>query len=139
MNARSVSLEQMLAGLKESWNQHDMAHYASHFDLDAEYVNAIGMQWVGHPEIERGHTRMHQAVFRNSRITAMKNRVRHLSPDLAFVVSEWEMVGAQPPEGWGMSEPRRGVLSLICSRSNGGWQIVFGQNTEIQPIQIPRE
>ena len=90
----------------------------------------------GHEEIERGHQRLHASVFRESRITKMMHRKAAVAAGVAVCICEWEMVGAKPPEGWRMPDPRCGILTLVLVRGMNGWQIAAGQNTEKLALRV---
>ena len=53
-DARS-QIANVVDGLTESWNRHDMEAYAAQFAEDADFVNVIGMHWRGRAEIEARH------------------------------------------------------------------------------------
>jgi uncharacterized protein (TIGR02246 family) len=134
---RVGSVHELVETLRDAWNRHDMRAYTAWFGRDAIYVNAIGMIWRGHAEIERGHLRLHEAVFSASTITSMEHTESNAAPGVAVCVCEWEMTGAAPPEGWTMGQPRRGVMTLVLVKEDGTWTIASGQNTEKNEIDIP--
>ncbi|MFZ0744296.1 MAG: SgcJ/EcaC family oxidoreductase [Terracidiphilus sp.] len=133
---QTVTAEGLLDLLKKSWNHHDMVTYASQFAADAFYVNALGQEWHGHAEIERGHIAMHKTIFRDSQMTRMTNRMQTIAEGVMLAVSDWEMVGAQPPDGWIMHHPRQGIMTLVMVEREGRWWIVAGQNTQKTPVEV---
>lgn len=133
---RATSVDELVGMLRDSWNRHDMATYVALFGPDAVYVNAIGTVWRGQEEIERGHQRLHGTAFRESKITKMTHRETAVAAGVAVCVCDWEMVGAKPPEGWRMPDPRRGIMTLVLVRGESGWQIAAGQNTEKLALQV---
>jgi uncharacterized protein (TIGR02246 family) len=135
--ARAASVDELVGVLRDSWNRHDINTYVSLFGPDAVYVNAVGTVWRGYEEIEQGHQRLHGTVFRESRITSMTHRETAIAPGVLACVCDWEMFGAKPPEGWRMSDPRCGILTLILVRGEDGWRIAAGQNTEKLALPVP--
>lgn len=136
---QASTAEGLLALLEESWNRHDMVTYAAQFAADAFYVNAIGQEWHGHAEIERGHVAMHKTIFRDSRMTRMANRLQTVAEGVVIAVSDWEMEGARPPDGWIMHYPRQGIMTLVLVQRDGRWWIVAGLNTQKANINKPAE
>ncbi|HUN86678.1 MAG TPA: SgcJ/EcaC family oxidoreductase [Terracidiphilus sp.] len=133
------TVEELLTLVKDSWNRHDMVTYAAQFAADAVYVNAIGQEWRGHAEIERGHIVMHRSIFKDSRITRMTNRTQMIAEGVVICTSDWEMEGAQPPDGWIMHHPRQGVMTLVLAEREGRWWIVAGQNTQKTEVELTIE
>lgn len=137
--SRVGSVHELVETLRNAWNRHDMRAYTALFGRDAVYVNAIGMIWRGHAEIERGHLQMHETIFRESTITRMAHTENTVAPGVAVCMCDWEMEGAKPPQGWTMRAPRRGVMMLVLVKEDGAWAIASAQNTEKNDVDLPRQ
>jgi uncharacterized protein (TIGR02246 family) len=117
-------------GFEDAWNHHDMSALASLFAPDADFVNVIGMRWIGRETIKQAHAATHATIFKNSTLTIGDTTVRFLTPDIAIARSVWSLSG-QTDRG-GKEEPTRtGILTHVLTRAAGNWVIVASQNTGI--------
>jgi len=123
-------IEQLAAGFTDSWNKHDMAQFARLFTQDADFVNVVGMWWKNREEIQKAHAYSHSSFFKNSRLSGEIAALKFLRPDTATVHILWELVGQVEPDG-SVGQPRKGILLLVCGKSDGAWLIQAAQNTDI--------
>jgi uncharacterized protein (TIGR02246 family) len=114
----------------EAWNAHDMKTFASLFTEDAEFVNVYGSWWTGRQRIEAEHASVHETVFRQSHLTAMELRARHLAPESAILHMRWQLTGLRTPTGESIPD-RTGVLLFVLVSSPYEWHIAAAQNTDI--------
>jgi uncharacterized protein (TIGR02246 family) len=119
----------------EAWNAHDMKAFAELFRADAEFVNVYGMWWTGREQIQAEHEATHATVFRQSRLSAKRMRVKFLRPDVASLHALWELRGLTLPDGQALPD-RKGVLVYFLVRDAGEWRIAVGQNTDIAPPPV---
>jgi hypothetical protein len=54
-----VGVNAVVRGFEEAWNRHDMDALATLFANDADFVNVIGMRWVGRDAIKQSHAASH--------------------------------------------------------------------------------
>ena len=120
----------VVRGFEEAWNRHDMDAFARLFAEDADFVNVIGMRWIGRPAIKEAHQTTHATVFKNSHLKIGETSVRFLKPDVAVARSVWDLQGHANPAGETQA-PRRGILTNVLVKKELGWQIVVAQNTDI--------
>lgn len=125
-----TAVRDVLNRFVSAWNQHDMDEFAQLFSEDADFVNVVGMRWLGRAAIKDAHVRSHAAQFRNSRLVITDSAVRFLSPDVAVARSTWELNGHLSPDGRA-APTRRGIITNVLKKSEAGWQIVVTQNTDI--------
>jgi uncharacterized protein (TIGR02246 family) len=114
----------------ETWNTHDMHAFASLFTEDAEFVNAIGLQWHGRGQIETAQTRNHATIFKDSRVDNVRIRQRLLKPDVAVVHATWNLAGQRRRDGQEIPS-REGVITMILTREGDAWPIAVFQNTDV--------
>src|SRR5947207_15080472 len=64
------ALRNVIAGVVQSWNTHDMQSFAQFCAEDCDYVNISGTDEKGRTEIERQHIEIHQGRSNDSHLTA---------------------------------------------------------------------
>jgi uncharacterized protein (TIGR02246 family) len=128
------AVKAILIAFQQSWNQHDMETLASLFADDADFVNVLGMRWVGRAAIKDAHVQSHNTIFKNSQLTVNETIVRFLKPDVAVTRSFWSLVGHTAPTGE-PGQPRKGIVTNVLVKQNEKWQIIVAQNTDIVSTQ----
>ena len=125
-----------LAALPETWNRHDMVAYASHFSENADFVNILGMHWRGRAAIEASHIAIHKGIFRNSRLEALDQTIRFLTPEVAVAHVNWQMTGHETGQvkEWQPAATRKGVLTAVLVPEGDTWKITALHNTDIVPV-----
>ena len=103
----------------------------------ADFVNWLGMWWIGRAEIEKQHALIHESRMRESRLTIVDQRIRFLRPDVAVARIKWSLVGAKDFEGKPRG-PRSGLLIDVLTRENGRWVVQATQNTDIIAVPATR-
>jgi uncharacterized protein (TIGR02246 family) len=86
------ALRNVIAGLVESWNTHDMKSFAQFCAEDCDYVNVSGTDEKGRTEIERHHIEIHAGKYKDSHLTATSVTLRFLRPDVALAHVGWEVL-----------------------------------------------
>ena len=124
----------VLISFQESWNQHDIEKLANLFAEDADFVNVLGMRWVGRSAIRDAHVQSHNTIFKNSRLTNSETIVRFVKPDVAVTRTFWSLVGHTTPTGE-TGQPRKGIITNVIVKQNEKWQIIVSQNTDIVAMQ----
>jgi uncharacterized protein (TIGR02246 family) len=138
-NSTQIQIESIAAALAETWNRHDMAAYAALFCEDADFVNVVGMHWRGRKEIEACHVRLHETIFRETKVRCVDWSFRMLREDVALAHVSCQMIGAKGLENWKVPEVRRTEMSLVLVpsvRSEHGWLIAALHNTEVVPVSM---
>lgn len=133
-------VRQIVSGFAEAWNRHDMEAFGRLFATDADFVNVVGDWWKGRQAIQMHHAYSHGAIpadstseplpaygiFKSSTLRFIQIDVRFLRNDVAVVHASSELFGdARTPN------PRRGMITFVLTRQDGGWLIAAAQNTEI--------
>jgi uncharacterized protein (TIGR02246 family) len=115
---------------EDAWNRHDMDALALLFAPDADFVNVIGMRWVGRDVIRQNHAASHATIFKSSTLKIGDTTIRFLRPDVATARSVWTLSGITSRSG--QSAPTRtGILTHVLTRIDGQWLIELTQNTDI--------
>jgi uncharacterized protein (TIGR02246 family) len=115
---------------QEAWNSHDMDAFALLFATDADFVNVIGMRWIGRDAIKQQHAASHATIFKSTTLKIGATTVRFLTTDIATARSVWSLSGIGSGPGK-IAPTRTGVLTHVLTRIDGQWQIVLSQNTDI--------
>src|ERR1700733_91233 len=125
-----VGVRTVVDGFEDAWNRHDMSALAMFFATDADFVNVMGMRWVCREEIKNAHSASHATIFKTSTLKLGETTVRFLKPDVATARSVSPLSGQMSVNGQ-VAPTRTGILSHVLVRTDGRWQIVMSQNTDI--------
>jgi uncharacterized protein (TIGR02246 family) len=117
-------------GFEDAWNRHDMDAFAALFATDADFVNVVGMRWVGRDAIKQHHAASHATIFKSSTLRISNTTVRFLNADVATARSMWTLSGITSETGQ-LVPSRTGILTHVLERIDGHWLIVLTQNTDI--------
>jgi uncharacterized protein (TIGR02246 family) len=125
-----VGVNAVVHGFEDAWNRHDMDAFAMLFATDADFVNVIGMRWVGRDAIKQHHAASHATMFKTSTLKIEDTTVRFLKADVATARSVWTLSGITSATGQ-LAPMRTGILTHVLERLDGHWLIVLTQNTDI--------
>jgi uncharacterized protein (TIGR02246 family) len=125
-----VGVNAIVHGFEDTWNRHDMDAFAMLFATDADFVNVIGMRWVGRDAIKQHHAASHATIFKTSTLKIENTTVRFLKADVATARSVWTLTGVASETGQ-LAPTRTGILTHVLERIDGNWLIVLTQNTDI--------
>jgi uncharacterized protein (TIGR02246 family) len=124
-----VGVNAVVHGFEDAWNRHDMDAFAMLFATDADFVNVVGMRWVGRDAIKQHHAASHATIFRSSTLKIGDTTVHFLTADIATARSVWTLSGITSETG--QLATRSGILTHVLKRIDGHWLIVLTQNTDI--------
>jgi len=125
-----VGVNAVVHGFEDAWNRHDMDAFAALFATDADFVNVIGMRWVGRDAIKQHHAASHATYFKSSTLKIGNTTVRFLKGEVATSRSVWTLSGITSETGL-LAPSRTGILTHVLERIDGHWLIVLTQNTDI--------
>ena len=117
-------------GFEDAWNRHDMDAFAMLFATDADFVNVIGIRWVGRDTIKQHHAASHATIFKSSTLKIGDTTLRFPNTDVATARSVWTLSGITSESGQ-LVPTRAGILTHVLARIDGHWLIVLSQNTDI--------
>jgi uncharacterized protein (TIGR02246 family) len=120
----------VVRGFEDAWNRHDMDAFAMLFATDADFVNVVGMRWVGRDAIKQHHAASHATIFKSSTLKIGDTTLRFLKADVATARSVWTLSGITSESGQ-LAPTRTGILTHVLARIDGHWLIVLTQNTDI--------
>lgn len=125
-----VGVNAVVRGFEDAWNRHDMGAFAMLFSTDADFVNVVGMRWVGRDAIKEHHAASHATIFKSSTLKLGATTVHFLKADVATARSVWTLSGISSETGQ-LASTRTGILTHVLERIDGHWLIVLTQNTDI--------
>jgi uncharacterized protein (TIGR02246 family) len=120
----------------EAWNRHDMTAFAAQFTTDADFVNVIGMWWVGREHIQERHAEVHRTIFRASTLRILETSVQFVSPAVALAHVNWEMSGHERLPGWELAPVRRGLMTQLLVPQGDRWLVRASHNTDIVSVSL---
>src|ERR1044072_4786350 len=123
-----AAIRKIVSRLQEGWNAGSGKEFAAPFDEDADYVIVNGMRVKGRKEIDAGHQRIFDTVYKNSRQSSTVQTIRFLSDTIALAHVEWNLKLADGHEGKAMN-------LLVLTKKNGQWSITAFHNTRIESGQ----
>src|ERR1044072_1562299 len=123
-----AAIRKIVSRLEAGWNAGSGKEFAASFDEDADYVVVHGMRIKGRKEIDAGHQRIFDTVYKNSRQSSTVQTVRFLSDTIALAHVEWNLKLADSHEGKEMN-------LLVLTKENGKWSITAFHNTRIESSQ----
>jgi uncharacterized protein (TIGR02246 family) len=124
------SIRAVALGFEKAWNRHDMDAMFASFTDDAEWVNIVGMHWVGLADVKRAHQAVHSTMFKNTELKIETLTVRKISNDTAVALLDLAMGDFTTPSGQ-VTKDSKDRLSLIMVKKKGRWLITHGHNTVI--------
>jgi uncharacterized protein (TIGR02246 family) len=115
------NVKQMVAG----WNTKSGALFATPFAEDADYVVINGNHIKGRVEIEQGHQRIFDTVYKDTTLTLEVRQIRFLRPDVAVVHVNGHRDGPAKDQTQGA------IMTMVMTKEKQGWKIAAFQNTAI--------
>ena len=115
---------------EKAWNEHNMDAMFDLFTEDAEWVNIVGMYWVGRANVKKAHQDFHATMFKNTPLKIDEITVRKITSDTAVAVLNLSMGDFTTPSGETIKNSKD-RLSLILVKQKNRWLIAHGHNTVI--------
>src|SRR5258707_14956467 len=128
-DADSAAIRQVVADFVDAFNHHDAHAWASFIAEDGDFTNVTGLYLHGRKDIEKRFTELFATRLKDSHRTATVRHVRFISPDIAFVDAEWELVGSKAADG-SENPVRKGLFNFVMTRQNGHWTFAVFEESE---------
>jgi uncharacterized protein (TIGR02246 family) len=132
-----TAIAALIASQAETWNRHDAAAWAAPFEVDAQFINIVGMHLSGREQIQQRHAELFQGIFSNSSVVITTGKLTHLGSDAALVDTVYELRGyARLPPGIRPTDADgtlRTRMRYALTHRQDGWHIAAAQNTAIFP------
>ncbi len=115
----------------ENWNKRRPDLMAELFEVDADFINVVGLWWNNRKDIFKAHDYGLRVIFKDSFLEIISLKTKMLSDEFAIIHAKMKLVG-QTPIGNKAGGERRTIFSFIVRKStNGNWLAVSAQNTDI--------
>lgn len=116
----------------DAWNRHDLDAYVAETTPDVEWVNVVGMHWVGRETVKRAHAVLHRTMFAHSRLTPPKSvEMRQVAPGVVITVTTGGIEGVgRTPDGGAYPEDGN-IMTEVFLKTPQGWRIAHAHNTNI--------
>jgi len=137
MDAETLAVSRVVRAFADAWNAHDMKAFGDLFASDAEFVNVVGLWWIGRAAIRDAHTFTHRTVFKHSRLTLDDVAIRWPAPQLALARCRWRLEGHVASDGKPLPA-RHGILQHVLRKDGDRWRILDSQNTDVIPGELSR-
>jgi uncharacterized protein (TIGR02246 family) len=122
--ADETAIKKLVANFSDCFNRKDAHGCTMLYAEDGEFTSSRGDMFTqGHPELEKHYQHVLSTFLKNAHRTGTVRRIRFLSPTMASVDTDWELVGAASPTGGEAPPVRRGLLTWIVTKQNGQWYI----------------
>ena len=125
--ADEAAIRENVREMEQGWNTKSGATFAKPFAEDADYVVINGMHIQGRAEIEKGHQRIFDTIFKNTTLNLNVKQIRFLRPDVALV----HVAGISSTPQADAPRESNVIISLVMTKDGGVWKIKAFQNTEV--------
>lgn len=125
--ADESAIKDLVANFNDCFNRKDAHGCTMLYADDGDFTSSRGdMYTQGHPDLEKHYQQVFSTFLKNAHRTGTVRRIRFLTPTIASVDTEWELVGATSPSGTAPAPPvRKGLLTWIVTKQSGQWHIAI--------------
>jgi uncharacterized protein (TIGR02246 family) len=134
MDADSTAIRQTVADFVDAFNHHDAHAWASFLAEDGDFTNVTGLYLHGRKDIEARFTELFASRLKTAHRTATVRHIRFITPDIAFVDAEWELVGSKAADG-SENPVRKGLFNFVMTRQNGHWVFAVFEESEFAAMR----
>jgi uncharacterized protein (TIGR02246 family) len=135
--ADEAAILALIASQAETWNRHDAAAWVAPFDVDARFINIVGMLLSGREQIQQRHAELFEGIFSRSSVVISADKLTRLGSDAALLDTVYALRGyARLPPGIRPTDADgtlRTRMRYVLSRRTDGWHVTAAQNTAIFP------
>jgi uncharacterized protein (TIGR02246 family) len=118
----------------DAFNHHDAHAWASFLAEDGDFTNVTGLYLHGRKDIEARFTELFASRLKTAHRTATVRHIRFITPDIAFVDAEWELVGSKAADG-SENPVRKGLFNFVMTRQNGHWVFAVFEESEFAAMR----
>lgn len=131
--ADQTAIRAVLDNQITSWNHHDMHAYVADMTPDVEWVNVVGMHWVGRDEVYQAHQRYHETIFKTRSLQPWSSvTLRAITPDVVIATTVGDGEGFTGTDGR-VFPPSTSILTYVLVHRDGRWLITSAHNTTVDP------
>ncbi|RLL65751.1 SgcJ/EcaC family oxidoreductase [Streptomyces sp. Z26] len=109
--------------MAHAWESGDAEAFAAVFESDCDFTTVRGEKPPGRAGVAAGHAHLFRTAFRGTRLSVRVRAVRALTPELATVDVESDVVGAD-----GTALVTTHALAVARKGTDGAWLIAAFHN-----------
>jgi uncharacterized protein (TIGR02246 family) len=129
-----AAVVQVVMAMKDAWNRHDMDAYGALLTEDCEWVNVVGMNWVGKAAVMKAHRAFHATMFKETGVEVLGMQVTEIVPGVMMSTSTERMGDYKTPDGRVMTGVEDRMTLVVVKQADGRWLVRSGHNTTIDPV-----
>ena len=133
-DADSAAIRQVVADFVDAFNHHDAHTWSAFLAEDGDFTNVTGLYLHGRKDVEARFTELFSTRLKAAHRTATVRHVRFITPDIAFVDAEWELVGSKAADG-SENPVRKGLFNFVMTRQNGPWVFAVFEESEFAAMR----
>jgi uncharacterized protein (TIGR02246 family) len=117
-----------------AFNRHDAQGWAAPFAEDGDFTNVAGLTRHGRKEVEERFAGLFAGSLKDAHRTCTVRHIRLITPEIAAVDAEWELVGSKASDG-SENPVRKGLFTWVMTKRNGQWQFAVFHESEFVPTR----
>jgi uncharacterized protein (TIGR02246 family) len=133
-DADSAAIRQVITDFLDAFNRHDARAWAMPFAEDGDFTNVTGLTRHGRKEVEDRFTGLFAGPLKTAHRTSTVRHIRFITPDIAAVDADWELVGSKASDG-SENPVRKGLFTWVMTKQNGHWLFTVFHESEFAPTR----
>lgn len=125
----SAAIRKTIDDFLAAFNRHDAKGWAAPFLEDGDFTNVTGLTRHGRKEVEERFAGLFAAGLKDAHRTCTVRHVRFITPDIAAVDADWELVGSKASDG-SENPVRKGLFTWVMVKRAGKWQFAVFHESE---------
>ncbi len=113
-----------------AWHARDMKSFGEIFTEDAQWINIVGMRWVGKEQLVRAHERLLQTRYKGVDVHNISHDEVEIAPGVAVVTWVSYVDEFTLPDGQKMDSIKT-IGTLVMVKRGERWLIRAGENVAI--------
>jgi uncharacterized protein (TIGR02246 family) len=128
-DADSAAIRKTIDSFLAAFNRHDAKAWAAPFTEDGDFTNVTGLTRHGRKEIEERFAGLFAGPLKDTHRTCTVRHIRFLTPEIAAVDADWELVGSKASDG-SENPVRKGLFTWVMTKQNGQWLFAVFHESE---------
>lgn len=128
-NADSAAIRKTIDDFLAAFNRHDAKGWAAPFLEDGDFTNVTGLTRHGRNEVEERFAKLFATTLKDAHRTCTVRHIRFITPDIAAVDAEWELLGSRASDG-SENPVRKGLFTWVMVKQGGKWQFAVFHESE---------
>ena len=128
-DADFAAIRKTIDNFLAAFNRHDAQGWAAPFAEDGDFTNVTGLTRHGRKEVEERFAGLFATSLRDAHRTCTVRHIRFITPGIAAVDADWELVGSKASDG-SENPVRKGLFTWVMNKQNGQWQFTVFHESE---------